>query len=166
MSDRKICVFCLTENAADAVECSNCHAPFQPDLRTPVVASDIGDLLLSGHPEYSDSRTESSLLTLHVVSEKQPIRITRMGRFVLGRSLQDSDQPSIDLSPYGAHLLGVSRQHAALTITDDACTVEDLSSMNGTWLNEHRLTPAQNVNINNGDLLRLGLLMLFISKRG
>lgn len=165
MRQGKICIFCLHENQADASECSRCHAPFQVDLRTPVVPSEIADLLIPDESAQASKKTASNTLSLHIVSEKTPIFVPYTGRVVLGRNISESDGPMVDLKPYRAHLLGVSRQHAALTITDDECLLEDLDSMNGTWHNETRLTPFQPVRIQNGDLVRLGLLLMFVSRR-
>lgn len=164
MHQGKICVFCLHENDADAAECSQCHAPFQVITRTPIVPSEIADLIEVDETIRTYKRTASLGLALHVVSEKNPIIVPFTGRVILGRNLAEDEAQSIDLKPYRAHLLGVSRQHAVLTITDNECTLEDLNSMNGTWINENRLAPHQPTRIQNGDLMRLGLLLMFVSR--
>jgi hypothetical protein len=165
MSQGKICVFCFHLNEADASECAHCHASFEVDLRTPVVPSELADILAEGNLPGSRNRTPQGALALHIVSEKSPLIVTSKGRIILGRNLDDSETQVVDLKPYRAHLLGVSRQHAALMITDDECTLEDLDSMNGTWLNETRLLSHQPVKIQDGDLIRLGLLLMFVSRQ-
>ncbi len=49
---------------------------------------------------------------------------------------------------------GVSRRHAQITIQGDQCTLEDLGSSNGTFLNGERLTQPRR--LRNGDVIRLG----------
>ncbi len=166
MSQGKICVFCLHENDSEATECAHCHAPFQVELKTPVVPSEIADLLAIDEAARLRNKAVTDVLALHIVSEREPIRIPHQGRIILGRNITSDDGFTVDLKPYRAHLLGVSRQHAALTITDDECLLEDLNSMNGTWLNETKLNPNEPVRVQDGDLIRLGLLLMFISRRG
>jgi hypothetical protein len=61
--------------------------------------------------------------------------------------------PDVDLSSYGAEAAGISRQHARLTL-------EDLNSVNLTYLNDQRLTPDRPVRLKDGDLIRLGRLLV------
>jgi pSer/pThr/pTyr-binding forkhead associated (FHA) protein len=56
----------------------------------------------------------------------------------------------------------VSRLHCRLTAAADALEVEDLSSTNGTYVNDKRITRAQIVS---GDRLRVGRTELTIDKR-
>lgn len=66
--------------------------------------------------------------------------------------------PEVDLTPYAAHVLGVSRQHARVNIRSDGITVQDLSSANGTFLNGHVLNPNQEYRLRDGDQLSFGQL--------
>ncbi|MCI0351315.1 MAG: FHA domain-containing protein, partial [Acidobacteriales bacterium] len=82
---------------------------------------------------------------------------------ILGRQTQGTPVPGmVDLSKYQAHLLGVSRQHAAISFTDSTFTIEDLNSSNGTWVNENRIEPKQPRTLRNGDVIRLGQLIIFV----
>jgi ABC-type multidrug transport system ATPase subunit len=49
---------------------------------------------------------------------------------------------------------GVSRRHAQITIQADQCTLEDLGSSNGTFLNGERISQPRR--LRNGDVIRLG----------
>src|SRR3954453_9724664 len=49
----------------------------------------------------------------------------------------------------------VSRSHASLTFDGSTCTVEDLGSTNGTYVNEERLTAARQLGAT--DKLRIGV---------
>ncbi|MGC5020464.1 FHA domain-containing protein [Micromonospora sp. DT47] len=48
----------------------------------------------------------------------------------------------------------VSRQHAAVRLTDAGATLTDLGSCNGTWVNDRRIEVAEL--LCDGDLIRLG----------
>lgn len=56
---------------------------------------------------------------------------------------------------------GVSRQHAAITITADGAAIEDLASKNGTFVNGHRI--ASLTELHDGDLIHLGATELRFS---
>lgn len=80
---------------------------------------------------------------------------------VMGRSDALSGVfPEIDLSPYGADAAGTSRHHARLTRKDDQYWLEDLNSVNLTYLNDQRLTPDRPVRLKDGDLIRLARLLV------
>ena len=58
----------------------------------------------------------------------------------------------------------ISRQHVRIIwrAEDEKYYVEDLNSSNGTWVNENRLAPNQPRPLRNGDVVRLGQLIIFI----
>ncbi len=68
--------------------------------------------------------------------------------------------PDLDLEPYGGDLTGLSRRHARLTWRDGQHWITDLNSVNWTYLNNQRLAPEQPMPLKDGDLLRLGNLLL------
>jgi len=68
--------------------------------------------------------------------------------------------PDLDLDPYAGELAGLSRRHARLFAQDNRYWIEDLNSVNWTYLNQQRLTPDQPTSLNDGDLLRLGNVLL------
>jgi pSer/pThr/pTyr-binding forkhead associated (FHA) protein len=81
---------------------------------------------------------------------------------ILGRSAGDV-VADVDLTPYGAVDLGVSRQHVKLTRQDATIMVQDLGSINGTFLNGEKLIPHQPRVLRNEDELILGQMALRIS---
>lgn len=84
--------------------------------------------------------------------------------YILGRSDTNNTYiPDIDLARFNAHLNGVSRRHAALVKYHDYVCVLDLSSVNGTFLNNERLAADVPYPIKEGDKLRLGNLTLQVS---
>lgn len=164
MEELKICPLCKHENAADAEHCAKCGAPFMSDVTTtlPVpgqIADEVRqDLVLRR------TKLPSGSIALYVMGEKLPLVVEGKGQpTILGRQAVGSETPGIvDLGKYQAHMLGVSRQHAAISSSDGNFTIEDLHSSNGTWLNENKLEPNQPRALRNGDVIRLGQLIIFV----
>ncbi len=75
------------------------------------------------------------------------------------------EQPEIDLSPHGGDIAGVSREHARLLHSGEGWKLLDLSSTNGTFVNNGRLIPRIPSRIRNGDLIRCGKMrMIFMEE--
>ncbi len=66
----------------------------------------------------------------------------------------------IDLGPHGAVDLGISRRHSRLIKQDGGWYIDDLSSLNGTYVNNTRLTPDRPIPLKNGDVIQLGRMYL------
>ncbi|MBX3081313.1 MAG: FHA domain-containing protein [Anaerolineae bacterium] len=83
--------------------------------------------------------------------------ITLTSSLSVGRSDPKSDVvPNVDLKPFGAEQLGVSRRHLSIRLDGEGVMVEDLHSVNGTRLNGVRLDPGRGHVVRHGDLLLLG----------
>lgn len=91
----------------------------------------------------------------------QALEIHVNEKIVLGCTLPDSStKPHIDLSPYSAVRLGVSRHHAALQREHGTITITDLDSSNFTYLNGNRLYSHEVRVLRHDDELRLGNLIM------
>lgn len=64
--------------------------------------------------------------------------------------------PEVDLSPHGGEEGGVSRRHARVTRQGERYLIEDLNSVNYTFVNRQKLQPGQRQLLNPGDELRFG----------
>jgi hypothetical protein len=102
------------------------------------------------------------LLRLRVNGTGEIIETLFERECVLGRAVRDLT-PDLDLTPYRANDLGVSRRHAKLTRQSATIMVQDLGSVNGTFLNGIALLPFQPRVLRNEDELSLGRLLLRIS---
>jgi uncharacterized OB-fold protein len=67
--------------------------------------------------------------------------------------------PEIDLDPYGGHDGGVGRRHAKLFLKGNQLVIEDLDSVNGTFVNKQKLAPGQPHPVANGAELRFGKIV-------
>lgn len=68
--------------------------------------------------------------------------------------------PDIDLDPHGGHEAGVGRQHAQLTVLGGQPHIEDLDSVNGTFVNKQKIASNQPHPLKDGDELRFGKLVV------
>lgn len=68
--------------------------------------------------------------------------------------------PDVDLNPHGGEAGGVSRSHAKLMVQGGNCFVEDLNSVNFTFVNRQKLNPGVRHPVNNGDELRFGKVVV------
>ena len=101
------------------------------------------------------------MLQVVVVDVGHRIRVPLKSEILIGRQdVSTNAFPDVDLTPYSADEKGVSRRHAQILFCDDELAVQDAGSVNGTFLNGHRLVPYQVEPINSGDVLQLGTLVL------
>ncbi len=85
------------------------------------------------------------------------------GPMVLGRmESHDNVFPDIDLGPYSADEMGVSRQHLTLKLDGDRIMACDNGSRNGSLLNNERMKAYTDYPIRDGDEISLGLLRVKI----
>ena len=74
--------------------------------------------------------------------------------------------PQLDLEVDGGHNAGVSRRHVRIHRQPDGYFVEDLGSVNGTFLNRRRLSPGGTAELRDGDELRVGNVVLRVQLGG
>ncbi len=67
--------------------------------------------------------------------------------------------PDLDLTSYGGLEKGASRRHAKITRRGQEIFIEDLGSVNGTFLNGKRLTPYLQHPLTSGDEIQVGRLV-------
>lgn len=81
------------------------------------------------------------------------------GRNMIGRF---ADKPvDIDLMAQEAEgQIWSSRQHALITFDRNVLVVEDLNSLNGTWVNGARLTPGSKRPLKPNDIIQIGTVQI------
>jgi pSer/pThr/pTyr-binding forkhead associated (FHA) protein len=73
--------------------------------------------------------------------------------------------PEIDLTNDNGLEKGVSRRHARILKREGTVVVEDLGSINGTFVNGKRLAPYLPEVLHQGDQLQLGKLLIEVELR-
>ncbi len=127
------CPRCAAINLPGTAYCETCGAALPPCLQLVVMNTGLRLPLFGGNP----------------------------ATLIIGRSDALSGvTPDLDLEPYVGELAGLSRRHARLTLRDGQCWIEDLNSVNWTYLNNQRLSPERPALLKDGDLLRLGNVLL------
>ena len=114
---------------------------------------------------HSDYFSADSTLILQVAATNQTYKVRPaecQHEIILGRAVGGTMRPDIDLSNDGGNDMGVSRLHTALQYDhkQNAVTLTDLRSANGTFINGQRLHAQEVRVLRHGDELRLGRLVL------
>lgn len=127
------CPACTAINLPGTAHCETCGAALSPRPYLTVTTSG---------------------LRLPLVSDDQSVVVAGRSDALSGAA------PDLDLEAYAGELAGLSRRHARFTWRDQRCWIEDLNSVNWTYLNNQRLAPEKPAPLNDGDLLRLGNVLL------
>lgn len=163
----KFCPVCKNKNALDAAICAFCGIPFDAPGQTPATTVPVDAIqpeLMIRRSEYLQHLAEypKDALVFYIMDLDQPLIVPGLRQVVLGRAIASPAMPElVDLSPYGAADLGVSRQHAQISFSG-IYTVADVGSTNGTWLNRARLIAHKPYPLHPGDEVRLGSLRMVV----
>jgi pSer/pThr/pTyr-binding forkhead associated (FHA) protein len=103
-------------------------------------------------------------LKMEVQDFPNPLIVDVNREMVIGRSDAHTNYvPDIDLSPYGAYRLGISRRHVILRPHEKSLQVIDLGSRNGSRLNGNVLEKDKPITLHSGDELAIGTLIIQLS---
>jgi hypothetical protein len=161
---QKICAKCGKANLESETFCAECGYVL-PDERATLNTQPLSAL---GQPQpelrWGTAFFEDRMvLQLTVKDTGDTIQYELGEDCVLGRKHGETSVPDLDLAPFKAIEHGVSRRHARLTRQSLTVMVQDLGSVNGTFLNGMRLVPFQPRVLRNEDELVLGRLALHVS---
>jgi hypothetical protein len=99
------------------------------------------------------------IVLLSSAAPDKPIGIEIGRDAIVGRE-RDDFKPDIDLTPYGALELGISRRHAMLRPTKNNLLLADVGSSNGTFHNRERIRLGEPKALKNGDIISFGAMHL------
>ncbi len=103
------------------------------------------------------------VIELRVVGTASVIQARVRDEMTIGRfDGRMSIIPDINLEPFNAYQMGVSRRHAVMFSNNNQLMLRDLGSANGTYINDRRLEPLINYRVNHGDTIAVGKLHLQI----
>jgi transcription initiation factor TFIIIB Brf1 subunit/transcription initiation factor TFIIB len=163
------CPQCEHDNDEGAVICTYCGAVLDPGMLIQQTQTrNFGDSERGeNYPRWGASRfDEQTQLILRVVESGEIIRVdgVPLHGIMLGRYDPITGiRPEVDLTDYRADELGVSRQHARLTVLEGSMYITDLGGPNATYLNGLRLLAHQPRILRDGDEIRLAHLKLQIN---
>jgi len=154
------CPFCNStypENTLFCEECGSYLSPGNGQATDPLSSQD--------GKEESGQVGGGSFRTLRLIIEDGgSIELPLSKEIVLGRL--DPGRaifPDVDLSSDEGIDKGVSRRHARITRREGQVFIEDLNSLNGTFLNATRLVPELPYPLKDGDQVQLGKLIVTIN---
>lgn len=101
-------------------------------------------------------------IVLFIAGTKEPMVLTLTQPITFGRSVSKTLQTHVDLTRHNAVDNGVSRIHARLIYDNENFFVEDLNSVNGTYVNGEPLKPSVPSPLKSADEVRLGRLRMTI----
>ncbi len=101
-------------------------------------------------------------IAIYIFGQTHPIDICLESEFVIGRLTEATGEKVVDLTPYDAYALGVSRRHLMIRRNGNGYDVMDLNSTNGTWVNGQRLEPQHPFAVKSGSQINLGNMRIFI----
>ena len=160
-----ICPNCQNKELPGAYFCSECGTQLiaLDFLHTRVINKPLPETItnLSENPDTAPRRSAPKKrdpnISLHLVDSGQVIHLSDRKDFTLGRAVEGQPiLPDVDLSPYEAFSMGVSRLHSSLRIMNGEVYVMDLGSSNGTRINGQKIVPHVEYSISHGDLVTLG----------
>lgn len=155
-----ICSHCSHKNPVGTLICEQCHQSLfkrSSDARVTQQIASPPDLFPQAADPDAAKLQGTATIFLHIQDETRPLQCSTDQDLVIGRrDPANHVHPDLDLTPYQAHEMGVSRVHAAIRCRDELLTLVDLGSSNGTYLNGKRLVPNQPDVLHDGDEIRLG----------
>ena len=158
------CKVCGAGNDVGQLFCRVCDSRL-PDTGVHTYVNHVEDALphIVPPPYISQDAHQRKILVLDTTDDKiRKVIVPSKKRinFLVGRTDETYIDVDVDYRQYGALQQGVSRKHARFFLVDTTWVVQDLSSTNGTYLNEKRITPGKTFIVQNGDIVRFGKLEL------
>lgn len=144
---------------APAQRCAQCNAPLGAGDTFCPQCGHRSETGAAGAPPAAPVEPPPRPPGAHLIMQSNGSAITLPAKevVVIGREDPMSDQfPDIDLTPFGGGEQGVSRQHARIMKREDGYFIEDLGSMNFTFVNQMKLERGQPRPLQFGDIVRFG----------
>jgi hypothetical protein len=108
-------------------------------------------------------REEPVTVTFVIPGTRQQLTAELTDHILVGRADASEDvSPDVDLTDHEGMEKGVSREHAALHMSEEGIVLFDLESTNGTVLNNNRLPPERPFLLKSGDEVRFGELLVHV----
>lgn len=163
----KFCPICHNKNETDAIVCIHCGTSLGENKYTTIKNAKI-KINYSKKPndlQVSEAIIPSNGIAVYFAETTKPFVIRTDNEFIVGRRVIETSESLLDLSDFDGFRMGLSRRHAMIRQTESGYEIIDLSSTNGTWLNDERLVPYTPYPLTSGARLRLSRIRLFVFYR-
>ena len=157
------CPSCGQESLEGALLCSNCGTYFRSGghLTTDPLSNGEAEQTAPSFaaPTFDTVPIGVTLILKGVTDAREIVVPRKMSSALFGRNDRLAGlMVDIDLTSADGQTHGVSRRHARIRFVNDRYLVEDLESLNGTYLNRRKLVPFVPEMLRDGDDLRFGTL--------
>ena len=161
------CPFCGTKNRPGILFCEDCGRGLHSQTAELTISTRDAATLRERLQTATQRRTvatqkEVKSILLYFRDAKSPVVIDTPKRTLLGRKIGSDAAPDLDLTPFGALEMGVSRLHAAIDFMENGVTITDMNSTNGLYLNGEPLAPRTEHSLTDGDEIHLGRLVAHV----
>jgi len=166
----KFCPVCKNKNEPKALVCIHCGSPLEESYPGPTItslspeASVDGAVVHAGVP-VNDEQIPADGVAIYVAGIDKPVYVRIENEMVFGRKVQETNEALLDLSELGGFQMGISRRHAMIRRAGTGYELIDLSSTNGTWMNNERLIPDKPYPLAIKSQVRLGRMRMIIIHR-
>ena len=162
------CSVCQAEHPENTLFCDECGSYLQGGNQKetdPLAAAEVTWMEREETIEVPEEEVVSPVsLKLSIPDSGRDVELPLTKEVNIGRlDPASASFPDIDLTSDGGLEKGVSRRHAKITRRGSEVFIEDLGSINGTFLNRKKLTPYFPQALKTGDELHLGKLILRVS---
>jgi hypothetical protein len=166
------CPFCQATHVANTIFCTECgHYLLKQDTQG-TESLKPGDIDYDNFVQISRKKsasppvepTQPVTLQFMITQQQRRVNATLEREIIIGRMDAASTAfPTVDLSSSGPMAKSVSRRHARIIKRDCEIVLEDLGSVNGTFINGKKLTSFLPVTLNSGDNVNFGKISLEVT---
>lgn len=162
----KFCPVCKNKNEGNATLCIFCGA-FIEHNPADIISTINVESQTKWPEEFAKSLSKETSVpngkvAIYAIGRPKPFYLQIKKELVLGRKAEETSETFLDLSDLDGLNMGVSRRHLTIHKTNAGYEALDLSSTNGSWLNNERLIPGKFYPLKSGSLLNLGRLRLLV----
>ncbi|HEY7355652.1 MAG TPA: FHA domain-containing protein [Ktedonobacterales bacterium] len=163
MGGTRSCPNCGSANPASEAFCKDCGANMNA-APAPQMAATPAPAMVAPAAVAAAPAVAASPAKLVLEGGNASFDITGKSDVLIGREDAVSNIfPDVDLAPHGGEEGGVGRRHARITFSNGQYLIEDLNSINFTFVNKQKIAPKTPTPIKNGDEVRLGRVVLKFS---
>ena len=166
-ASEKFCPVCHFGNNSVAIVCINCGASLDPKKYQ---TTRISELKVNYSEKPKELHVDEDIIpnegiAIYFAETTKPFIVRVDREFVIGRRVIATTEAMLDLSDFDGFRMGLSRRHAMIRQAETGYEIIDLSSTNGTWLNDERLEPYATYPLPSGSRLLLSRIRLIVYYR-
>jgi FHA domain len=169
--DGVFCPVCKQKNQVGATICVFCNTPLEKSTNassttTKNVGSQKSALVEEALSAYTHLPQPTKGVAIYIEGTSKYITTINADNIIIGRYSEktrtSANEAFVDLEPYGALEMGLSRRHLMIQHSEHGYEAIDLGSTNGTYLKNERMVPKQPYPLSEGNMLMMGKMHVYI----